>query len=67
MGGILSYLFPDVDTTEQVLKDDDGDNSMSVIEDPTSTQKDLEVEAIEITDMVIFIFQLIIWWFNYNF
>ena len=60
MGGILSYLFPDVDTTEQVLKDDDGDNSMSVIEDPTSTQKDLEVEAIEITDMVIFIFQLII-------
>ena len=67
MGGILSYLFPDDDTTEQVLKDDDGDNSMSVIEDPTSTQKDLEVEAIEITDMVIFIFQLIIWWFNYNF
>ena len=60
MGGILSYLFPDDDTTEQVLKDDDGDNSMSVIEDPTSTQKDLEVEAIEITDMVIFIFQLII-------
>jgi hypothetical protein len=60
MGGILSYLFPDVDTTEQVLKDDDGDNSMSVIEDPTSTQKVLEVEAIEITDMVIFIFQLII-------
>ena len=52
MGGILSYLFPDVDTTEQVLKDDDVDNSMSVIEDPTSTQKDLEVEAIEITDMV---------------
>ena len=56
MGGILSYLFPDVDTTEQVLKDDDGDNSMSVIEDPTSTQKDLEVEAIEITDMVNFFF-----------
>ena len=54
MGGILSYLFPDVDTTEQVLKDDDVDNSMSVIEDPTSTQKDLEVEAIEITDMVNF-------------
>jgi hypothetical protein len=52
MGGILSYLFPDVDTTEQVLKDDDVDNSMRVIEDPTSTQKDPEVEAIEITDIV---------------
>ena len=54
MGGILSYFFPDDDTTEQVLKDDDVDNSMSVKEDPTSTQKDLEAEAIEITDMVNF-------------
>ena len=56
MGGILSYLFPDDDTTEQVLKDDDGDNSMSVIKDSTPKQKDPEVEAIEITDMVNFFF-----------